>query len=165
MHHRTRTGVIAALGAAALALPATAAAATTTVYAGLPPGAKQLVVKLHATALGADSPDVNAFVNQHATVHVGDKVSFLLRGFHTIDLPKKGGGDVPLIVPGGGLVSGINDAAGNPFWFNGKAPNVGFNAPLFKPSGGKVYSGAARVDSGLPLGPPKPFVVTFSKAE
>ena len=144
MHHRARTGVLAALGAAVLALPATAAAATTTVYAGTPPGINKLVVKLHATAIAADKPDINAFFNQHATVHVGDKVSFLLRGFHTIDLPKKGGGDLPLIVPSGGLVSGVNDAAGNPFWFNGKVPNVGFNPALFKRLRGQGLQRQAR---------------------
>ncbi|MDQ2895056.1 MAG: hypothetical protein M3Y09_05340 [Actinomycetota bacterium] len=164
MYCRARSGLILALGAAALTLPATAAAATKTVYAGTPPTTKKLLVKLGATSLGQFQPNINAFVNQRTTIHTGDKVSFVLRGFHTIDLPKKGGGDVPLIVPSGGLVSGVNDAAGNPFWFNGKVPNLGFNPALFKGSGGTVYSGQARIDSGLPLGPPKPFLVKFTKA-
>jgi plastocyanin len=146
-----------------LALPASAAAATKTVYAGFPPTIKQLAAKLGASAVGADQPDLNAFVNQRVAIHVGDKVAFLIRGFHTIDLPKRGGADVPLIIPSGGLASGINDAAGNPFWFNGHVPNLGFNPVLFKASGGKLYNGTARIDSGLPLGPPKPFVVSFSK--
>ena len=99
------------------------------------------------------------------TVHVGDKVSFLLQGFHTIDLPKKGGGDVPLIVPGGGLVSGINDAAGNPFWFNGKVPNVGFNPPLFKLFRGKGVQRRVRGSTAASRSArSKPFVVTFTKA-
>ncbi len=164
MHRRVRSRLIIGLGAASLALPATAVAATKTVYAGPPPGVRQVAAKLGATSVGRYHPDLNAFFNQRTTVHVGDKVSFLLHGFHTVDLPKKGGGDVPLIIPSGGLVSGVNDAAGNPFWFNGKLPNLGFNPSLFKPSGGKAYSGRARVNSGLPLGPPKPFVVRFTKA-
>lgn len=164
MHRKARSGVVVALGAAVLALPATAAAATKTVYAGPPPTIRKIVAKLGATSLGQFKPDVNAFVNRRTTIHVGDKVSFQLRGFHTIDLPKKGGGDVPLIIPSGGLVNGVNDAAGNPFWFNGKVPNLGFNPALFKAAGGKVYSGKTRVESGIAGGPPKPFVVKFTKA-
>ena len=164
MNHRTRW-VGAAAACAALVVPATAAAATKTVYAGPPPGAKQLAAKLHATSLAKYQPDINAFFNQHTTIHVGDKVKFVLQGFHTVDIPAAGGSDLPLILPSGGLVSGVNDAAGNPFWFNGKLPNLSFNPMLFKPLGSTTFTGKARFDSGLPLGAgaPKPFSITFTK--
>ena len=167
MHRRVRWLGTVALGAAALALPATAAAATTaTVYAGVPPGTRQLVAKLGATSLGKYQPGINAFFNRRATIRVGDSVRFQLLGFHTVDLPAAGGSDLPFIVPSGGLVTGVNDAAGNPFWFNGHLPNLGFNPLLFKASGGKVYTGKSRIDTGAPVGPkaPKPFVVKFTKA-
>lgn len=164
MHQRTRwVGAVAAC--AALAVPATAAAATKTVYAGPPPTAKTLARKLHATSLVKYSPDINAFFNQHTTIHVGDRVKFVLGGFHTVDIPAAGGSDLPLIVTSGGLVSGVNDAAGNPFWFNGQRPNLGFNPALFKPSGPTRFNGKTRFDSGLPLGAgkPKPFAISFTK--
>ncbi len=166
MHRRVCRLGGAAFIAAVLALPATAAATTTTVYAGPPPGTKQLVAKLGATSLGKYQPDINAFFNRRATIHVGDAVSFQLRGFHTVDLPAAGGSDVPFIIPSGGVVTGVNDAAGNPFWFNGRLPNLAFNPLLFKASGGKVYTGKSRIDTGAPLGPHagKPFVVRFTKA-
>ncbi len=90
----------------------------------------------------------------------------MLNGFHTVDLPAKGGTLLPLIVPGKTLVSGVNDAAGNPFWFNGKVPNVGLNPALLAPPTAKTYNGSKRLDSGVPApsGPPKPFNVTFTKA-
>jgi plastocyanin len=84
-------------------------------------------------------------------------------GFHTIDVPKKGGEDLPLILPTGTNAAGLNDFAGNPFWFNGQ-PNYGFNPQLFAGSGGNTFDGTARVDSGLPLSPKlKQFNITFTK--
>ena len=112
------------------------------------------------------NPDINAFFNKKTTINVGGTVSFQLLGFHTIDFPGKAGTPLPLIVPGSTLVSGVNDAAGNPFWFNGKVPNVGINAALLAPPKSKTYNGSQRLDSGVPAGsgPPKPFNVKFTKA-
>ena len=42
-------------------------------------------------------------------------------------------------------------------------PNIGFNPVLFGSSGGHTYNGSARIDSGLPLGPPRSFKVKFTK--
>jgi plastocyanin len=42
-------------------------------------------------------------------------------------------------------------------------PTVGFNPALFGPSGGHVYNGTSRIDSGIPLGKPHNFAVTFTK--
>lgn len=84
-------------------------------------------------------------------------------GFVLADLPGPSGSDLPLVKPQG-TVSGSNDAAGNPFWFNGKVPNIGFNPALLGPSHATTYDGTSRVDSGLPLGPPSPVKIRFTRA-
>lgn len=151
-------------GAALLAPVAANAAVTKTVYAGPPPASKGIAGKILPNPqqfVKAYSPDINAFFNQRTTINVGDSVRFKIRGFHTVDIPAKGGGDLPLILPGA-LVSGVNDAAGAPFWFNGHVPSLGFNPQLFARSASKVYNGNARIDSGLAS--TKPLNVKFSKA-
>jgi plastocyanin len=166
---RKRGTAVAATVAAVLLLPAVASAATKVVTAGPPPAAKGVVAKVlgkGAKAFFAKyNPDINAFFRQRVTINAGDKVSFIQDGFHTIDLPGKTNQPLPLILPSGGLVSGVNDAAGNPFWFNGKLPNVGLNPAVAPRSTGKTYNGSTRLDSGLPSnsGAPKPFVVKFTK--
>ena len=130
---------------------------------------KALAVKLlgkRVQALGKVNPEINAFSNQRVTIHQGDSVKWvgLATHFHTVDLPPKGGEDLPLIVPGA-TARGVKDAAGRPFWFNGHVPSLGFNPQLFMPSGGVTYSGASRIDSGLPVSahPPNTFKVQFTK--
>ena len=137
---------------AIIAAPAVAQAKTVTVYTGPPPNANKLVppsARLSASFNKTYNPDVNAFFPQKVTIHVGDTVSFL-RGMmvHTIDIPPAGGKDLPLLIPGA-PVAGVNDAAGNPFWFNGKLPSVGLNPVLLAGGAKKVtYNGTKRVDSG-----------------
>ena len=155
MVRRTGVFVTALFAVAAVALPASASAALKTVYAGPPPSARP--------ALQQYGADVNNFFRHRVTIHEGDTVEWSVQGFHTIDIPPVGQGDLPLILPGP-IVTGVNDAAGNPFWFNGKVPSINLNPALFGPSGGSSYNGTARVDSGLPLGPPAGFKVTFTKA-
>jgi plastocyanin len=157
-----RSGVIAVVCAvsAAIALPATAGARTKIVYAGGPAGFQNTMQ--HKYGAG-----VNNFLLNKVTINQGDTVLWdgksRAGGFHTIDLPAKGGGDLPLITADPGHpVTGVKDAANNPFWFNGQ-PSLSFDSALFTPTGGNKYDGSARIDSGLPLGPPKPFKVTFTK--
>ena len=75
--------------------------------------------------------DVNDFFPHGTTIHVGDSVKFVPTGFHTVDLPAKGGKPLGLIAPAGST-SGVVDAAGAPFWFNGQ-PTLGFNPALGPP--------------------------------
>jgi plastocyanin len=158
---------VAVACAAALLTPAAAGASVTkNVYAGGPGGSLigKIAAKLGlATKLKPLNPGINAFFNQRTTINVGDRVSFQFNGFHTVDIPAKGGSDLSLIVPGATVPSSVTDAAGTPFWFDGKVPAVGLNPLLLGASKKLVYTGASRVDSGLPLGKPKPFNVTFSK--
>ncbi|MFZ1994152.1 MAG: plastocyanin/azurin family copper-binding protein, partial [Solirubrobacteraceae bacterium] len=137
---------------------------TKVVFAGPSPAVNKVAAKLvPKNFIKTFNPDVNAFFNKKTTIHVGDTVSFQLLGFHDVDLPGKAGAPLPFIVPGQTLVSGVNDAAGNPFWFNGRVPMVGINTALLAPSKAKAYSGTQRLVSGLPVGKPKPFNVKFTK--
>lgn len=138
---------------------------TKVVSAGPPPAVNKIAAKLvPKNFVKTYNPDINAFFNKKTTINVGDTVSFQIAGFHDIDLPGKAGAPLPFIVPGSTLVSGVNDAAGNPFWFNGKLPNVGVDTALLAPSKAKTYNGTQRLVSGLPAGKPKPFNVKFTKA-
>ena len=72
---------------------------------------------------------------------------------------------LPLISPTGQKVSGVNDAADQPFWFNGQ-DQVGFTPVLAAGTFGKKlsFNGSKRIISGLPLGDKlKPITVTFKK--
>lgn len=157
---RCRTGAAVAACAAMAVLPAAAVARTKTAYAGGP-------VKWQLSLQKKYGAGVNNFLINRVTVNVGDTVVWdgksMAAGFHSIDFTGKAKADLPLFVPGA-PVTGANDFAGNPFWFNGKAPKLSFNPALFAPSGGSTYNGSARVDSGLPVGKPRDFKLTFTKA-
>lgn len=146
-----------ALGVA-LAAPAVASAATKPVFVGTPPSA--------AHAFQSQNGDVNDFFPHGITIHVGDKVRFVPVGFHTVDFPAKGASPAPLIVPTGDKVAGVNDAAGQAFWFNGQDA-LSFNPELGPPGlygTTTTYTGRKRVESGLPFAQaPKDFLVKFTK--
>jgi plastocyanin len=161
----SRAGVGAAVALCAL-LTATAALAkpvTKVVTAGPPPSVNKIAAKLLPKSFNKLNPDINAFFNKKTTINVGDSVSFQLMGFHTVDFPATGGSALPLIVPGKTATG--SDAAGNPFWWSGKVPNVGLNVALFTPAKAKTFNGSQRWDTGLATGngPPKPFNLKFTK--
>jgi plastocyanin len=150
--------------ALASASGAMAKSLTKVVTAGPSPAVSKVAAKLVPKNFAKTfNPDINAFFSKKTTINVGDTVSFQILGFHDIDLPGKAGAPLPFIVPGKTLVSGVNDAAGNPFWFNGRVPTVGVNTSLLAPSKAKAYNGTRRLVSGLPAGKPKPFNVKFTK--
>jgi plastocyanin len=160
MYRRIGAFVAAGAAAAAVAAPSTAAAATKVVYAGGQPQFQGGLQKKYGAG-------VDNFLINRVTINTGDTVVWngksLSGGFHTVDFPKLGGSDLALFVPGK-TVMGVNDFAGNPFWFNGKVKQLGFNPLLFKRIGGGVYNGSARADSGLPLSPkPVNFSLKFTK--
>lgn len=152
---------LAALGgglALAFMAPAVAQASTKSVYMGTPPTSGKQFQNLSA--------DVDDYFPHGITIHVGDSVKFIPSGFHTVDFPKKGvRGGQSLFAPTGQKVSGANDAAGAPFWFNGQ-DQFGFNPALFPPQFGKTltYTGSQTVESGPPIqNNPPPFTVKFTK--
>lgn len=155
MVRRIAVPLIAAAGLG-LVVPVAAQAATKSVDMGLPPK--------YGKPFQQFAADVNAFFPNGISIHVGDSVSFNAVGFHTVELPVRGRAPQLFVAPAGGPIAGVNDAAGAPFWFNGR-PTLGLN-----PGGnglGKrlTYSGAKRVASGLAMSDrPKPMTVKFTKA-
>jgi plastocyanin len=140
-----------------LAVPANASAATKGVSIGPSPVVEEAFNKL--------GTDVNDFFPHGVTIHVGDSVRFKPSQFHTVEFPAKGQKPLGLLGPAG-TASGVLDAAGSAFWFNGQ-PILGFNPSLANDIYGKktTYTGAKRVESGLPLRPKlKAFTVKFTKA-
>jgi plastocyanin len=151
--------MVALCAAGLVVLPAAANAQTKVVYAGGPGGFASKLQKKYGAG-------VNNFLINKVTIHAGDTVSWdgksLAGGFHSIDIPAAGGSDLPLILPTATPVSNALDPGGSPFWFNG-LPNLTFNTALFGASGGNVYNGTSRIDSGLPISGPKSFNVKFTK--
>jgi plastocyanin len=142
------------------ALPTAAVAQTKAVYSGGPAKFQTSLQKKYGAG-------VNGFLINRVTINVGDTVVWDAKsrsaGFHSVDFPRKGGAALPLLV-GGATVNGVNDFAGNPFWFNGKVPSPSFNPALFTRTGGSTYNGSSRADSGLPVGKAKNFKLKFTKA-
>jgi plastocyanin len=154
---RRKTGVRVALCAITVlaAVPASAGAITKTVYAGETPAAGKVISKYGAA--------VNAFFMNRVTIHQGDSIKFQINGFHDVDLPGPSGKDQPLILAGSTL-SGVNDAAGQPFWFNGKRPSLSLNLAVAIPQLSATYDGSKRIVDPAPVaGPPKPVTVSFTK--
>jgi len=141
----------------ALAIPATADAATKTVQAG-PFGA---ALERFSTAAG----DANQYFRGKVTIHRGDKVKWNINGFHSVTFVPKGEPPPGLITPdAANPVSGQNDAAGAAFFFNG-LPNLNLNLAAATPQGGDTLDPAVLTSSGLPLaeGPPGPYTLEFPK--
>jgi len=141
-----------------LAIPTAAVAAQKDVSLGPPTSAQK--------ALQPTLSDVNDFFPHEVRIHVGDKVRFVPSGFHTVDLPGRRTRKLPVITPAAQTITGVVDAAGAPFWFNGQT-QVGFNRQLLTSAFGKSrsYDGSKGVLSGLPLAQrPKRMTVTFKKA-
>jgi plastocyanin len=147
-----------AIALCSLAVPGIASAATKTVVAGPP---------ISKPPKGAPKDmDIAQFFPSAVKAHVGDTLTFKLAGFHAINFPKKGTAAPALAIPGQGAVSGVKDAAGAPFWFNGQPSFVLNPAVAFGTKSGGAYDGSAPVNSGAPLsdGPPKPWKVKLTKA-
>ena len=111
------------------------------------------------------SVDVNDFFPHGVTIHVGDSVKFVPTGFHTVDIPRRAGRRLALILADRAVGPGANDAAGAPFWFNGQS-NVGFN-PLSPGAASVRRPGTPAPSASSPgcrwRGKPKPFTVKFTK--
>lgn|GEM_PF-794507 len=157
MHRSAKAAFAAAL--VSLAVPSLAAAATKDVVAGPP---------LKKTPAGVPKQgDINQFFPGSVKVHAGDSVKFSIAGFHLINFPKKGDPPPPLAAPDPAHpATGVVDAAGAAYWFNGQGTPV-IPAIVGLGSGsGKPYTGATALGSGFPTGSgaPKPFVVKFPKA-
>src|SRR5207253_6112448 len=78
--------------------------------------------------------------------------------------PIRGASPPPLAILDAKLpVTGENDAAGNPFWFNNQ-PSVVVNPVALVKSAKKTWNGRRVLNSGLPLGAkPKPYDLRFRR--
>ena len=151
--HHWPIAVLAAVAAAVIIPGSAAEAANKSVFAGPPRPVKTL----------PKGVDLTHFFPQHIKVAQGRSIDFNIRGLHTITfLGKKE--FPPFFVPSG-AVSGFNDPAGNPFWFNGQARLV-LNPQVGAPIGDGRVDNRAVESSGLPAGegPPKPYTLKFTKA-
>jgi plastocyanin len=148
-----RVGALLATALLASVLAGPAQASTKTVFVGPP-------TKVKGAPKGFDP---NLFLRHTTTIHAGDSVKFAFRGFHTVTfLPK--GKSVPFVIANTNApVSGVNDAAGQPFVFNGQ-PSLVINPLAIAPTKAKTYGGTGYRNSGLPLGPSKPYLLKFTKA-
>jgi plastocyanin len=149
---RRIASLLAGIGVLAMMLAGSAAARTVAVTAG-PLG--------HTTKL----LDMDAFFASKVTIHPGDKVRWTINGFHDVVFVPKGQKTPPFVQndpthP----VTGIKDAAGMPFWFNG-LPALAVNPAAAFATGGTKVDGTKLVGSGLPAGsgPSKPITFTFPK--
>ena len=145
----------AAITAAILVLiaPAAARAANYEVFIGI-----------NKTPGQPKQASANAFFPHTVTIHPGDVVTWQFQNFHTVTFPVKGEAPPPLIVLDNALpVSGVNDAAGNPFFFNG-LPSPILNPVAVARSSTKTWNGSKVLNSGLPLSAkPKPFSLRFRR--
>jgi plastocyanin len=141
-----------------LVLPALAPARTKTIEAGPFGRAAQRDFQ-------AAQADANAFFRRTVTIREGDRVRWRVNGFHNILFPARGD-DPPALVTADPArpVTGINDAAGAPFWFNGQ-PSLAFDPLVAFPQGNRSYDGRSLRASGLPLedGPPEPYTLRFTR--
>lgn len=136
-------------GAALVALPAMASAATSQVQVG------DMNAKLGA--------DMTAYYPSRIVVHKGDSVKFNFRGFHTATFLKRGTKMPPFIAPTGATNPVTNDAAGVPFWWGGTTPELALNPLLAAPTAATAVTGRTFVNSGLPQGPNASFTVRFPR--
>jgi plastocyanin len=146
-----------AVAAAGLALPGAASAATKTVYTGPLPGKPPAGVPKDGFAA--------QFFPSSVRVHAGDSIRFQITGCPAVNLPRKGQAAPPVAVQSDQLVSGVKDAAGADFWFNGQARLLANPAVFVGVKSGVSYTGAKAIASGMPMGPgaPKPWVVKFPR--
>jgi len=109
---------------------------------------------------------INQFLPAKIVVAAGDKVAFSSASFHTATYNPK---PIPLLMPdpAKGSYTGIKDAAGAPFYFDGQ-PKLIYNPQAFGPFGPKTISGGTPASSGAmgpqgPKDPPQTVTYTFPK--
>jgi plastocyanin len=102
------------------------------------------------------------FFPRTIVVRAGDTVRWPGSGQHTATF-LGGAARPPLIAPTGTLVSGENDPAGTPFWFNGR-PLFGFGRRAGTRTKRAAFAGKGLRNSGLQVGgKPKPFRLRFTR--
>lgn len=169
---RVRPSVLAIAFVVAIGVPQAASAAShplskakapITIYAG---------PNLAKTPAGVSKQaDALAFFPSQVTIRVGQSLTWKFHGFHTVTFPGANQ-NPPFIVPLAGSAQPLlNDAAGNPFWWVGKAPRVLIDPSALVGGAGRTISspgavrgsGLLRVISATPAHPAAPYTLTFTK--
>ena len=134
--------LILALLVAALAAAGPAHAKTWVVWADAPSNPP--------ADLKASVPFLDQYLPATLQIHVGDKVTFKSNNFHTATfLGSTPRSQMPLLMPDPtSHYSGIVDALGVPFWFNGGPPKFIYNPQAFQAVGSPVVADTAVHSSG-----------------
>jgi plastocyanin len=112
---------------------------------------------------------LDAFFPSKLVVNAGDSVVFSSATFHTVTYTAgKPPAGLFMPDPAKGTYTGINDAAGAPFYFDG-LPKLIYNPAAFGPAGGKTIVAGVPASSGVlspsgPKSPPAKVTYTFPKA-
>jgi plastocyanin len=106
---------------------------------------------------------LNGFFPGRLEVNAGDRVRFTSFGFHTVSYLAGRRPPPPFSPAQGATYTGITDAAGQPFHFDGQ-PAFAFTESVFGPFGPKVIAGSTPASSGalFATSPKKPGRVTFT---
>jgi plastocyanin len=106
---------------------------------------------------------LNQFFPANLAINAGDNVTFTAFGFHTVSY-LAGKPRQPLVGPAqGATYTGINDSAGQPFYFDGQQA-FSYNLSVFGPLGPKTISGKTPASTGaiFATSPKKPAKATYS---
>jgi plastocyanin len=151
--------LVIALVGSALAAAGPAHATTWVVWADAP--------SAPPADLKASMPFLDQFIPKKLQIHVGDKVTFKSKQFHTATfLGSTPQSEMPLLMPDPtSHYSGVVDALGVPFWFNGGPPKFIYNPQAFQPVGAPVVADAAVHSAGNFVFLPKhQYTFRFTKA-
>jgi plastocyanin len=150
-----RRAFLFAGSAMAIAFAVTAPAQAATWKVSFDPPLKKLPPGLPQTSLPTQ------FFPRTITIRAGDTVRWPGGGQHTATF-LGGAARPPLIAPTATLVSGENDPAGNPFWFNGQ-PVFGIGRRARTRTKGATFHGTGVRNSGVQIGGrPKPYELRFN---
>ena len=169
---RVRSYVLAAALVAAIGVPQAASAASHVPYKAKGPLTIYAGPNLAKIPAGVSKQaDALAFFPSAVTIRVGQSVTWKFHGFHTVTFPGATASP-PFIVPEAGSTQPVlNDAAGNPFWWVGKAPRLLIDPSALSGGAGRTISspldvrgsGLLRVISATPAHPAEPYTLRFTK--
>ena len=169
---RVRADVVAIAFAVAIGVPPAASAASHSLSKAKTPITIYAGPNLTKTPVGVSKQaDALAFFPSQVTIRVGQSLTWQFHGFHTVTFAGTTP-NPPFIVPQAGSVQPLlNDAAGNPFWWVGKAPRLLIDPSALAGVAGRTIgntsavrgSGLLRVLSATPTHPAAPYTLTFTK--
>jgi plastocyanin len=132
--------VLTAAVGLALATAAPAGAATWQAWAGEPGPPPS------GTPKGAE---LNQFLPRTIKIRAGDKIRYSTLVFHTVTyLGSAAAAPAIMPDPSGGKYTGITDASGSSFWFEG-LPNFIYNEQVFRPVGGTAVRAGGIHSAGV----------------